>query len=308
MKPPMIDRPLGGARPARLASFAPRSRPRAGLLASVCVAAVTLGLAAPAMAQGKPGGKPAAAAPAIDAKAVQQKLKSGDPAKVAEGLAEAQAAGAGAASVAPAIEELLRKGTTAAAAKAGLEALGAIGAPSSSAVIRPYLGHRVADVRRAAVRALASTKGAEAAAGFKAGLRSGDGMVRGFSATGLGNLGQTDALPDLFLALDHGVTEAAAAVGQLCGPDECERYVGKLGKLGFDVMTSGLDPILFRQKALPEATLLKVVGAIRELGTPEAGRYLADVQGRWQASMSAKVKQAIDSAVGSIPGAKEGAK
>lgn len=275
---------------------------RAGLVAALCAVA-TLALAAPAMAQGKP-----AAAPAVDAKAIQQKLKSGDPAKLAEALAEAQVAGAGAASVAPAIEELLRKGTTAVAAKGALEALGAIGAPSSSAVIRPYLGHRVADVRRAAVRALASTKGAEAAAGFKAGLRSGDGMVRGFSATGLGNLGQTDALADLFLALDHGVTEAAAAIGQLCGPDECERYVGKLGRLGFDVMTSGLDPILFRQKALPEATLLKVVGAIRELGTPEAGRYLGDVQGRWQASMSAKVKQAIDSAVGSIPGAKEGAK
>ena len=48
--------------------------------------------------------------------------------------------------------------------------------------------------------------------------------------------------------------------------------------------------------------LIKSVGRLRELGTPESAKYLADVQGRWPANGSKKVKQAIDSAVTSIPG------
>jgi hypothetical protein len=67
-------------------------------------------------------------------------------------------------------------------------------------------------------------------------------------------------------------------------------------------MTSGFDPILFRQKPLPDEALIKIVGRLRELGTPESAKYLADVASRWPAGGSKKVKQAIDSAITSIPG------
>jgi HEAT repeat protein len=274
--------------------------------------AVTLGLlgsfagAAQAQPRAKPpvDTKPTDSKPTIDAAAIRAKLGGStraDSARLLEGLAEAQAAGAGAAAVAPAIEQLLKKGTIAAAARAALEALGAIGAPASSAVIRPYLKHRIAEVRRAAARALGSTKGAEAALAFKEGLRSSDGMVRGFSASGLGSLGQVDALPDLFVALDRGVAEAAAAIGMLCGADDCDRFVSKLTRVSFDVMTSGLDPILFRQKPLPDAEVLKIVRRIGDLATPQARRYLTDVAGRWPAAGSAKVKEAIEGAIAIIP-------
>ena len=275
--------------------------------------AVTLGVvgsfAGAAQAQPRPkppvDTPPTDSKPTLDVAAIRAKLggaSRADSARLLEGLAQAQAAGAGAAAVAPMIEQLLKKGTLAAAARAAIDALAAIGAPASSAVIRPYLRHRVSEVRRAAARALGSTKGAEAVLAFKEGLRSSDGMVRGFSAAGLGSLGQAEALPDLFVALDRGVAEAAAAIGMLCGADDCERFVSKLTKASFDVMTSGLDPILFRKTPLPEAEVLKIVRRIGDLATPQARKYLTDAAGRWPAAGSAKVKEALAGAIAVIPG------
>jgi HEAT repeat protein len=271
--------------------------------ASSILVAIAIALSS-SLSIAQPKGKGQPAGPAFDAKGAAEKLKSGESGRVLEALAAAQAAGPAAQPLGPVLEDIVRKGSSTEVTKAALEALGAIGQQSSSGVIRPYLRHRVADIRRAAVRALGGTKGSEAVLAFKEGLRSGDGQVRGFSATGLGNLGAADALPDLFLALDRNVTEAAAAIGQLCAPQDCEKFAGRLGRVGFDVMTSGFDPILFRARALPDEALIKIVGRLRELGTADAGKYLADVQSRWPKGGSPKVKQAIDSAVASLPRAK----
>lgn len=279
----------------------PRSRSSSRLPRIV---ALTLGLMASVAGAAEAQPRPK---PTIDAVAIRAKLKGtkgADAAKLLEGLAEAQAAGPAAAAVAPAIEELLKKGTIVAAARAAIDALAAIGSPASSAVIRPYLKHRVAELRRAAARGLASTKGPEAALAFKDGLRSSDAIVRGFSASGLGSLGQAAAMPELFLALDRGVAEAAAAIGALCGADDCERFASKLTKVAFDVMTSGLDPILFRQTPLPDADVIKIVRRIGDLATPEARHYLTEVAGRWPASGSIKVKEALEGAIAVIPGAR----
>jgi len=266
-------------------------------------------LAPPVSAQpkppaGKPATVPAPTAPAIDTKALLEKIKSGEPARVAEGLAAAQAAGGAAAALAPAIEELLKKGTTLSLAKSGLDALGAIGAVSSSAVIRPYLRHRNAELRRAAVRVLSNTKGAEALAAYREGLRNEDATVRGASAAALGNLGATDAVGDLFLALDRNVPEAAAAIGRLCAPTDCDKLVGKIGRVPFDVLSTGFDAILFRQKPLPEELVLRVVDRLRQLKTPEAAKFLADVASRWPAAGSKRVKQALESEVAGAGAAK----
>lgn len=255
----------------------------------------------------KAGGKPAAAAapPVLDARSARaalEKLASADAAQVIEGLAAATAAGPAGAPMAPPIEAILRRGATVPVAKAAIEALGAIGARSSSAALRPYLRHRSPELRRAAARALGSTKGPEALTAFKEGLRSTDGQVRGFSATGLGNIGASEALPELFLALDRNVSEAASSIGQLCTGAACDKFLGRLGKEPFDVMTSGIDPILFRSPPFPEEKLIKLIGDIRELGTPEAGKYLADVLGRWPATGAKRVRHALDSAVSSLPG------
>ena len=73
--------------------------------------------------------------------------------------------------------------------------------------------------------------------------------MRGLAATGLGSMKAKDAVSDLFVALDHKVAEAAASIGQLCAGNECDQLAGKLGSVPFDVVTSGLDQVLFRAPA-----------------------------------------------------------
>jgi HEAT repeat protein len=276
--------------------------------AAVAGGSALVGLTSPvdawAQVPGKAGKKKGE--PEVDVAALKAKVESKTPATVAAGLAEIQSAGSAAKGVAPAVEKLLVVGTTKDLAQKAMTALAAIGEPSSSKVLEPYLRHRDDGLRREAVKALAETGGPDAIRAFQSGLRSSDGMVRGFSATGLGALGAKGALADLFLALDHNVVEAASAIGQLCAPQECAEFATRLNRLPLEVMTSGFDPILFRAEPLPERDQLNLIGAIRELGTKEAGQYLVDVQSRWPDHYSEKVKQAIDSAITSIPGATDG--
>ena len=153
-------------------------------------------------------------------------------------------------------------------------------------------------MRHAAVKALAKTKGPDAVTALRRALRDSDAVVRGVAATGLGALKAKDAVRDLFAALDHNVGEAAASIGQLCAPAECDELAGKLGKLPFDVVTGGIDQVLFRPPTeIDDDQKVKMVGRVRELGTAEANKFLKDVQGRWPKTWSPRVKQAIDQGV-----------
>ena len=77
--------------------------------------------------------------------------------------------------------------------------------------------------------------------------------------------------------LGKDVPEAAGAIGELCKPSDCQKLVDLLGKLPFDVMQSGLEPILLRPDAeIPEALKLDLLERLRELQTQEVVRILED--------------------------------
>lgn len=259
--------------------------------------------ATPASAQPKPAPKAPAAKPVVDTKPAIEKLKSGDEAKIKEALDDLRIAGPGGASAAPAVSEALGKGLSLVLTESAIETLGDLEAESGSAVLAQYATHRNLKVRRAAVKALTRTKGAAAASAFKKALSDKDPMVRGVAASGLGAIKAKDAVPDLFVALDHRVNEAAAAIGILCAGQQCEDLSSRLGKHPFDVVTSGLDQVIFRPAAeVPDDLKIKVIGHIRELGTMQANTFLKDVQKRWPANGSARVKQSIDQAVSATAG------
>jgi HEAT repeat protein len=238
------------------------------------------------------------------AHAIEAQLSSSEPATLQQGIAELRTAGTEASALAPAAEKLLAKGLPDALSRSLIEALAKVGQPSSSSVIAPYLHHRNPELRRAAAAALAKTKGADASSALVRGLSDSDPMVRGSCASGLGALGAKDKLPELFIALDHKISEAAASIGMLCDAERCEKFVGKMGQIGFDVMTSGFEQILFRNPAeMSDDQKIKIIGNIRELGTSEANAFLKDVQGRWPATWSKKVKLTIDQAVSATEGA-----
>jgi HEAT repeat protein len=153
------------------------------------------------------------------------------------------------------------------------------------------------------VKALVRTKGNAAAPALKMALGDQDAQVRGVAASGLGALKAKDAVPDLFIALDHKIAEAAASIGQLCNPEQCEQLAQKIGKLPFDVVTGGLDQVLFRPTTeMPDDAKIKIIGRIREMGTGEANRFLKEVQTRLPKETSARIKQAVDQAVKATSG------
>lgn len=260
-------------------------------IASIVLAAA-LG-ASIAGAQDKPKTAPATAVQ-VRANAAGE-LKSGDPMKIRAALDEIRMAGKGGARLAPVIADLLQKGLTRELTEAAIDTLGDTEAEAGSAAIAPYARHRNVKIRQASVKALAKTKGPAAIKALRAALGDSDPMVRGFSANALGALNAKDATGDLFVALDHKVNEAAAALGQVCGADECDKLATRLGRLPFDIVTGGLDQVLFR-KDLNDDAKIKTIGKLRELGTGEANKFLKDVQKRLQGA-SPRIKQSIEQAI-----------
>jgi HEAT repeat protein len=225
-------------------------------------------------------------------------LKSNDEGQIRSGLDEVQKAATGGAAAAPAISEALTRGMSESLTQQAIDTLGAVESPEGSSVLALYATHRNVALRRAAVKALTRTKGAPATSALKKALSDSDAQVRGTSAAGLGALKAKDAVPDLFVALDHKVVEAAVSIGQLCGPDQCDQLSGKLGKMPFDVVMTGLDQVLFRPTAdISDDVKIKVIGKIRELGTAEANKYFKELSTRLPNETSARIKQAIDQAI-----------
>jgi hypothetical protein len=236
----------------------------------------------------------------VDLERLKTDLESGDEAKIVGALETVERAGDPRA--APLLEALLKRGASVAVLSAAISTTGSLKQASSSAAIAPYLQHRAQDVRRAAAKALVKTKGPNAIKALRQGLRSSDPVVRGVSATGLGELGAKEALGDLFGALDRYVGEAAAAIGQLCSAADCDKLLARLGKVPLQIMTSGLDQMLFRREIADEQKI-QVIARVRELGTRDSAVYLAEILARWPKDGSPRVKQALDAAVKATGGA-----
>lgn len=290
---------------ARRLKIGVRSPRRPGLIALSFVAALVAQSlsAADAQAGDKPtaGAKDSKSTGGADTSQLQAKLQSGEENSILEALttiAEQRNA-----DHAPLVAGVLERGSTSKVLLMALDTAGRLKAETLGDRVAPYIRHRNGEVRRAAVRALVKTQGPHAAAALRQALRSADPFVRNTAASGLGSLGAKDAVEDLFKALANNVAEAAASIGQLCDAASCEKLAALLGKTPFDIVTGGLEQALFRPSAdVPDATKIKIVVRLREVGTNESRRYLTDVRSRWPADGSAAVRQALDSAVKGVAG------
>ncbi len=240
-----------------------------------------------------------AAPPAIAlSRGALAKLKSSDANEIAAALDDARLSAKSALPAVPIIVDLLEKGLPSSLTLRAVDTLGDIQSEQASPVLSFYARHRDVAIRRAAVKALVHTKGAPAVKALRAALSDSDPTVRGVAATGLGALHAKEAVGDLFVALDHRVYEAAASIGELCAPAECESLEGRIGRIPFDIVTTGLDPILFRPAAeVSDDAKVKLIGRVRELGTAEANGFLRDAQGRWPETGSERIKKALEMGV-----------
>jgi HEAT repeat protein len=226
------------------------------------------------------------------------RLTSGDPDQVESALGDVRVAGRGGAKAAPVIVDLLRRGLPLTLTKAAVDTLGDTETEPSSETLAWYARDRNPLVRKSAVSALAKTKGSIALKTLRMALSDSDAGVRGAAALGLGRLRAKDAVGDLLRALDHNVPEAAASIGALCAPTECERLAKKLETLPFDIVTSGLGDVLVRPaREVDDETKLAIVARLRALGTAEVNHFLRGIQGRYPAGASKRVRLDIDEAV-----------
>jgi HEAT repeat protein len=229
---------------------------------------------------------------------VLRRLHSDDPAVVKGALNAVRTSARAGAPLAPTIAEMLEHGLSPQLTQAAIDTLGDLESEAGSPALAWYAEHRTVELRRAAIQALARTRGPVAVKALRGALSGPDPRSRGLAATGLGSLKARDAVPDLFAALDHKVPEAAVSIGQLCAGDDCDRLAAKLGSVPFDVVTSGLDQVVFRPASeVSDDIKIKIVGRVRELGTGESNRFLRSVQGKWPRDWSQRVKQSIDQAV-----------
>jgi hypothetical protein len=227
-----------------------------------------------------------------------QRLRSGNADQIASALDDVRVSGRGGASAVPCIVELLQTGLPLPLTIAAIEALGDTESSASAEVLSWYVRHRDVDVRRAAVGAIAKTRAPNASRVLRAALSDADPAVRGIAASSLGDLKAFDAETDLFAALDRGVSEAAKPIGALCTPAECDRLAAKLGRIPLEVVSSGLSNVLLRPPSeIDDAFKIKLVDRLRDMGTAEVHGFLKDLQSKWPARFSQRVKQAIDAAV-----------
>jgi HEAT repeat protein len=262
------------------------------------VALLGIGLLSSArgLAEG-PSPRPFAATPAPISlsRGALAKLKSADAGEIEAGLDEARLAAKAALPAVPIIVDLLEKGLPLSLTQRAVDTLGDIESEQASSALSFYTRHRDLAIRRSAVKAIVRTKGAPAVKALRAALSDPDPTVRSVAATGLGSLRAKEAVGDLFVALDHRVNDAAVSIGELCAPAECESLEGRLGRIPFDIVTSGLDPILFRPPSeVSDDAKVKLIGRVRELGTAEANKFLRDVQARWPETGSERIKKALE--------------
>jgi len=275
------------------------------MLQKLAVIGLCVGSFAPALVSLAPAhasAAPAAPVPKTKAQstlnldASKKALESGDEARALAALDEIElSADRRAAAL---VEALLARGASSKLLLRAIGVAGALGAPSSSGALAPYVKHRAADVRRAAAQSLSRTKGNIAVSALREALRGSDQALRGTAADGLSALGAKEAVPDLFVVLPKGTPEAAGAIGTLCSEGECKRFVALLGKLPFDVMESGFLPLLLRtDPGAAEGSKLQLIEQLRRMATQKANALLATALASYPANGSPKIKSAIDAAL-----------
>jgi HEAT repeat protein len=251
--------------------------------------------AAPPKAEKAP---PAKAPPKskLDVAALQNALESGDEAKTLEALDTITKAGEPAG--APLVEALLGRGASVTVLSRAIETLGILGQPSSGPALAPYAQHRTPELRRAALRALIATKAPNAGDVLRRALHGSDASQRAIAARGLGELNVRAAVPELFTVLPKDVAEAAQSLGMLCLGEECEKLVGFLGRLRFEVMESAIVPLLLRPQAdVADDLKLRLIERLRRMATQPANQLLQTALAKFPPDGSPKVKQGLERAL-----------
>jgi HEAT repeat protein len=257
-----------------------------------------IGLAAAAPSPAAAQNKPAAGKKTLNLERLRSELESGVEQRILQALRQVEQAGSEGALALPLVEALVKRGASVPVCLQALTVVASFRRPSSSESIAPYVRHRSAEVRRAAARALSETGGPVAVSALRGALRSSDASVRAMAAEGLGKLGDASAVPDLLVALERGVAEAAPSIGRLCAVEQCTQFVGGLDKLEMGVMLSGLKELLPRPAVhIPDDFKIQLIGRMAAKKHEQLDKFLRELLERGLPNASLRVKQALEQAL-----------
>lgn len=172
-----------------------------------------------------------------------------------------------------ALAAFLRRGQPDALADHALAALGEMRLPRALGVLAEFARHRRPEARRQAYRSIARVDDPAASDVVARGLRDSDAGVRGVCAEALGERHSVESLDLLFLALDRGVPEAAAAIGRIGDARSVARLQQELGRQPIAVVLSGEEAFL-RREDLDETVKLEIVGRLGEVAVPAVKAFL----------------------------------
>jgi len=225
-----------------------------------------------AAASGAPARKAKEAAPEAGAfRDALVKLQSPNPTEVLNGVMVL--GGSKSPKAVEPLITLLKNGPRDDITNAVIDALGALGDPTSLDILISYLNHRRSDIRQRVILAISEMKDQRIDAALENALRDSDAGVRNNAARAIGNRGQKQSIPILFKAFERGVTDAAVAIGQMGDADSARRLATFLGPRNLMDVLPGFDEFL-RRNDFPEQGKLEILDHLLELAGPEVKRFL----------------------------------
>ncbi len=196
------------------------------------------------------------------------------------------------------IAERIRGGLPSELTQFAVTTLGILGRREAGPVLIDMLSHRDPAVRQAALEAVAATNPRGAREALTGALNDMVASIRGGAALALGQLGEPEAIDQLFVALEHDIFEAAQAIGQLATPSHLDRLFEFVGGMPFDVMAPAFNELIARGD-FPARAKIDVIGRLAELATPQVKTYLTQLADQLP---DGRVKTAALEAAERIPG------
>jgi len=275
------------------------------LLAQEQAAAPKAGKPAPAKATAGPKAAAKKKAPKVDAKTQAQindakkLLASAQKSDVEAAIQSLGLLGVPAA-VDPLVERV-RQGLPSDLLETAIVTLMALGQPSAGPVLFDLARYRRPEIRKLSIEAIAAVRPVGGEVVLAAALNDSEADVRAAAAVGLGEIGSPASIDTLFLALDHGNHDAAAAIGKLVPARDVKRLFTYLGKVPFRSLAPAFAETL-KRKDVSEQDKLAVVARLEEVGTGEVKGFFNDLMASTEGGLPPNVSKAVLRAMQEISG------
>jgi HEAT repeat protein len=194
------------------------------------------------------------------------------------------------------LAEYVRQGPPGPVIESVVESLAALGQPETLTPLLILAEHRRPGVRARVAEALAGLSGSEVRPRLERMLSDSDPSVRAAAARGLARAGNRQSIDVLFRAFEKGVSEASIAIGEIGGPDDADRLLGKLGTRPLPEILPGLQAFLNRG-TFADAAKVRIIQRLQELATVEVRQFLeewvAGLPRNYRGASRAAAEQAI---------------